>query len=344
MKVLFLTYSYKLVFQGTVFPLIITDAGIWVQPQSPYRLFIYGALFLALVYSLFLMQTKSLIKTRKLLKEKEQALALIEKQKVELESRDKDITDSLNYAQRIQEALLPSEEYFRKYFKDSFILLKPKDIVSGDFYWIGEKGDKVFIIAADCTGHGVPGALMSMIGIEIIEKTINVENIEKPSQILGVLNKGLERTFSREKNIGTIIRDGMDIGLCVVDRRKKKIEYSGAFFPLYLIRDNALIVFKDDKLIIGMNPENIPYTNHELDLQENDMFYIFSDGYVDQFGGSENKKFMYRRFRYLLMTINGFPVNDQKAILEDNIRTWMNGSAQVDDIMVIGFRPFEKKD
>ena len=161
---------------------------------------------------------------------------------------------------------------------------------------------------------------MSMIGIEIIEKTINVENIEKPSQILGVLNKGLEKTFSREKNIGTIIRDGMDIGLCVVDRKRNKIEYSGAFFPLYLIRDNALIELKDDKLIIGMNPTNIPYTNHEMDILEDDMFYIFSDGYVDQFGGSENKKFMYRRFRYLLMTIHSFPVNDQKAILEDNIK------------------------
>lgn len=318
-------------------------AGIWEQPQPLSRFFLYGALVLALVYVIFMAQTRSLIRTRKLLKEKEQALAQIERQKVELESRDKDITDSLNYAQRIQEALLPSEEYFRKYFRDSFIFLKPKDIVSGDFYWIGEKGDKVFIIAADCTGHGVPGALMSMIGIEIIEKTINVENIEKPSQILGVLNKGLEKTFSREKNIGTIIRDGMDIGLCVVDRKNKKIEYSGAFFPLYLIRDNTLIELKDDKLIIGMNPANIPYTNHELDLMENDMFYIFSDGYVDQFGGSENKKFMYRRFRYLLMTIHGFPVNDQKAILEDNIKNWMNGSAQIDDIMVIGFRPFEKK-
>ena len=318
-------------------------AGIWEQPQPLSRFFLYSALVLALVYVIFMAQTRSLIRTRKLLKEKEQALAQIERQKVELESRDKDITDSLNYAQRIQEALLPSEEYFRKYFRDSFIFLKPKDIVSGDFYWIGEKGDKVFIIAADCTGHGVPGALMSMIGIEIIEKTINVENIEKPSQILGVLNKGLEKTFSREKNIGTIIRDGMDIGLCVVDRKNKKIEYSGAFFPLYLIRDNTLIELKDDKLIIGMNPANIPYTNHELDLMENDMFYMFSDGYVDQFGGSENKKFMYRRFRYLLMTIHGFPVNDQKAILEDNIKNWMNGSAQIDDIMVIGFRPFEKK-
>jgi serine phosphatase RsbU (regulator of sigma subunit) len=143
-------------------------------------------------------QTRRLIKTRKLLKEKEQALDLIARQKFELEIRDKNITDSLNYAQRIQEALLPSEAYFRYHFEDSFIFFRPKAIVSGDFYWIGGKGDKVFIVAADCTGHGVPGALMSMIGMGIIEKTIDEDDIETPSQILAVLNKGLEKTFSRE--------------------------------------------------------------------------------------------------------------------------------------------------
>jgi serine phosphatase RsbU (regulator of sigma subunit) len=178
-----------------------------------------------------------------------------------------------------------------------------------------------------------------MIGREIIEKTINEDNIETPSQILAVLNKGLEKTFSREKNIGTIIRDGMDIGLCVIDKKQKKIVYAGAFFPLYLIRNNNLIEIKADKIIIGMNPEGISYTDHELDLMDDDIIYIFSDGYVDQFGGSENKKFMYRRFRYLLLTIHRFPVNDQKSILDENIKTWMGRNVQVDDIMVIGFRP-----
>ncbi|HPT21185.1 MAG TPA: SpoIIE family protein phosphatase [Bacteroidales bacterium] len=303
------------------------------------RLFLYGIITFALVYVIVMSQTRSLLKSKKLLKEKEHALDLIEKQKSELEMREKSITDSLVYAQRIQEARLPSETYFRKHFKDSFIFLKPKDIVSGDFYWIGEKNDKVFIVAADCTGHGVPGALMSMIGIEIIEKTINEDNIEDPSKILSILNKGLEKTFSREKNIGTIIKDGMDVGLCVIEKKRKKLNYSGAFFPLYLFRDNNLIETKGDKIIIGMNPEDKPYTNHELDLQEDDIFYFFSDGYVDQFGGSENKKFMYRRFRYLLLTIHRFTVDDQKAILEENIRTWMGNNAQVDDIMVIGFKP-----
>ena len=178
---------------------------------------------------------------RKLLNEKEDALGSKELQMASMELREKNITDSLIYAQRIQEAMLPSEEYFRKHFPESFIFFKPKDIISGDFYWIGERGDRIFVVAADCTGHGVPGALMSMIGLEIIEKAIVENNIETPSVILGALNEGLEKTFSREKNIGTIIRDGMDAGLCVVDKKSRKIIFAGAFFPLYLFRNNSQI-------------------------------------------------------------------------------------------------------
>jgi serine phosphatase RsbU (regulator of sigma subunit) len=336
------TYSYTHYSGFDLISAFVTDVSTIGSSGSPFRFILYGAIIIALVYWLVKSQTRMLIKTKSLLKEKEQALMLIEQQKVALELRDKNITDSLIYAQRIQEALLPSEEYFRSHFSDSFILFKPKDIVSGDFFWIGEKGNKVFVVAADCTGHGVPGALMSMIGLEIIEKTINEDNIELPSKILAILNKGLEKTFSREKNIGTIIRDGMDIGLCVIDKEKKKLNYAGAFFPLYLIRNESLIEIKGDKIIIGMNPDRVSYNDNEIDLKEDDILYIFSDGYVDQFGGSENKKFMYRRFRYLLLTIHHFPVNDQKAILDENIKTWIGRNEQVDDIMVIGFRPMAK--
>lgn len=308
-------------------------------PESPYRFILYAALVIALVILLVRLQARQLIRTGRLLREKEQALELAARQKIELEIRDKNLTDSLVYAQRIQEALLPSEDYFRKHFTDSFILFRPKDIVSGDFYWIGEKGDKIFVVAADCTGHGVPGALMSMIGHEIIENTINNDNVEIPSGILAVLNKGLEKTFSREKNIGTIIRDGMDIGLVIIEKKKRKLHYAGAFFPLYLIRDGSISEIKGDKIIIGMNPEGLPYTDHVTELEDNDIIYIFSDGYVDQFGGAENKKFMYRRFRYLLLNIHSFPFSDQKAILDENIRNWMGKNVQVDDMMVIGFRP-----
>lgn len=314
--------------------------AVMFSSQDSYRYLFYSFILLLVGYILVKGQTLRLFRVNKLLKEKDKALEQVALQKEELELREKNVTDSLIYAQRIQEALLPSEAYFRTHFEDSFILFKPKDIVSGDFYWIGEKNEKIFVVAADCTGHGVPGALMSMIGLDLIEKTINEDNIDLPSRILGVLNKGLEKTFSREKNIGTIIRDGMDIGLCVIDKRSRKMLYTGAFFPLYLIRNNSLIEIKGDKIIIGMNPDGLPYTDHEMDLNEDDIIYLFSDGYVDQFGGLENKKFMYRRFRYLLLNIHNYPMNDQKAILDENIRNWMGKNGQVDDITVIGFRPF----
>ena len=320
-----------------------TDGSFVNSSAYPYRVILYVGLVIILVYFFVKSQTRSLYKTKRLLKEKEQALDLIARQKIALELKDKDITDSLNYAQRIQEALLPSELYFRNHFEGSFIFFKPKNIVSGDFYWIGENEDKVFVVAADCTGHGIPGALLSMIGLEIIEKTINEDHIETPSKILAVLNKELEKTFSSEKNIGTIIHDGMDIGLSVVDKKRKILEYAGAFFPLYLIRNNNLIEIKGDKLIIGMNKEGFSYTDHVMDLMEGDIFYMFSDGYADQFGGSQNRKFMYRRFRYLLLTIHNFSFDDQKSILDENIKTWMGRNVQVDDIMVIGFRPLDSR-
>lgn len=306
------------------------------------RIVIFGLLFLVLSLFLFIILFKRLNLIKKLLADKEESLALIAKQKNDLEIREKSITDSLLYAQRIQEARLPSEDYFRIHFPSCFIFFKPKDIVSGDFYWMGEKGGWIFVVAADCTGHGVSGALMSMIGLEVIEKAISEDNIVNPSKILAALNLALEKTFSRKKNIGTIIRDGMDIGICAIDKERKKIIYSGAFFPLYLLRNNSLIQINADKIIIGLNPDRIPYTEHEIDIQEDDMIYLFSDGYVDQFGGKENKKFMYRRFRYLLLTIHRFDVADQKSILEENLRTWMGTNTQVDDVMIIGFKPLEK--
>jgi serine phosphatase RsbU (regulator of sigma subunit) len=307
--------------------------------NSLLHIIVYVALGIALVWLLIRSQTKSLIRTRKILNEMEIALSRIETQRADLENKNNSIMDSLIYAQRIQEALLPSEEYFRRHFKESFILYKPKDIISGDFYWIGEKENKIFIVAADCTGHGVPGALMSMIGHNLLDKIINVDNVHQPSKVLDILSRGLEKTFSREKNVGSIIRDGMDIGLCVVDKPKRRVEFAGAFFPLYIVRDNRLLDIKGDKYPLGMTPPDTLYTNNEIDLFENDMMYLFSDGYVDQFGGVENKKFMYRRFRYLLMNIHQFPVEDQKLILEENIRTWMGNVPQIDDILVMGFKP-----
>ena len=276
---------------------------------------------------------------RALLEEKNHALNMIENQNVVLKQKEKDITDSLIYAQRIQEARLPSEKYFRKHFPSSFIFLKPRDIVSGDFYLIGEKKQWIYIIAADCTGHGISGALMSMIGMEIIEKAMNECDITKPSKILSYIDESLEKIFSHEKSRGDVIMDGMDVGVCAINKQERKIIYSGALFPMYIISDNSLTQIKADKVIIGMNPDRLSYTDHEINIKENDVLYLFSDGYADQFGGAENKKFMYRRFRYLLLNIHKFNAEDQKLILEENLENWMGDSPQVDDIMVIGFKP-----
>jgi serine phosphatase RsbU (regulator of sigma subunit) len=339
---LFLTYYSGSAKTVSVIFAWIKRAG-FILSFDPFHRIIFLWILLGIIAVLFVVTLyKRIAFSRKLLEEKEQSLALIARQKIDLEIREKSITDSLLYAQRIQEAMLPSEDYFRNHFPSSFIFFKPKDIVSGDFYWIGEKGENIFVVAADCTGHGVSGALMSMIGMEIIEKAISEDNIETPSRILATLNKGLEKTFSRKKNIGTIIRDGMDVGLCVIDKKRRRITYSGAFFPLYLLRNNSLTQIKGDKIIIGMNPDMIPYTDHEIDIQEEDMFYLFSDGYADQFGGRDNKKFMYRRLRYLLLNIHKFDVRDQKSILDENLITWMGSNNQVDDMMIIGFKPLEK--
>ena len=336
-----ITYILCFNVQGKVFYLITDwlNLSLKLLDTTPFHLLLYASVIFSLALLIVKSQTRKLFKVNRILKEKEQACRAIEIQKTELEYKNKSITDSLIYAQRIQEALLPSEEYFRKYLVESFIFYRPRDIVSGDFYWIGDRNGKIYVVAADCTGHGVPGALMSMIGHDLLEKIINVDKIDKPSEVLNLMSESLEKTFSREKNPGDVIRDGMDIGLCIIDKKNRKIQFSGAFFPLYIIRDYRLIDLKGDRFTLGISSDEARFTNHEIDLQENDMMYLFSDGYVDQFGGTDSKKFMYRRFRYLLMTIHKFPVEDQKLILEENIKTWMGSSPQIDDMLVIGFKP-----
>ena len=302
---------------------------------------IYGfGIVIAIVASILIAILINRYKTvRSLLEEKNHAIKMTENQNIILKQKEKDITDSLIYAQRIQEARLPSEEYFRKHFPFSFVYFKPRDIVSGDFYLIGEKKQWTYIIAADCTGHGISGALMSMIGMEILEKALIECDITEPSKILAYINESLEKTFSREKSSGSTIMDGMDVGVCAINKQKKKAIYAGALFPMYIISDNSLTQIKGNKIIIGMNPERVPYTDYEIDIKENDILYLFSDGYADQFGGVDNKKFMYRRFRYLLLNIHKFNAEDQKMILEENLENWMGNLQQVDDIMVIGFKP-----
>lgn len=280
-------------------------------------------------------------RTNQILTEKDIASKKYEKQRQELALKNKNITSSIQYAKRIQEALLPSDDMFKKIFPDSFILFMPKDIVSGDFYWITEKNNKVFVSAVDCTGHGVPGAFMSLIGFKILENIIDDRGIEKPSEILNILSVGIENTFHKDED-DNLLKDGMDLSFCAIDLEKKQLEYAGAFNPLYLIRDNKLIETRADCFSIGLKDKQgkiNEYTNHSIPLKKNDMLYLFSDGYPDQFGGPKGKKFMYRRFRHLLLTIHKLPCKEQERFLHKSITEWKGNNNQVDDVLIIGIRP-----
>ncbi|MCK4664557.1 MAG: SpoIIE family protein phosphatase [Bacteroidales bacterium] len=263
----------------------------------------------------------------------------IVKQRDEIAEHQKHITDSIKYAKRIQTAILPPDDYINKNLPNSFILYLPKDIVSGDFYWMEKRESNVMIAAVDCTGHGVPGAFMSIVGNNQLNYAVNVKKARKPSDILNELNKGVTYSLRQKKGVSNV-KDGMDIALCTIDYENKKLQYAGAYNPLYFIRNNEFVKIKGDKFPIGaFIDENIQeYTNHDIDIQEGDIIYIFSDGYADQFGGPDSRKFMYKPFRELLIKIHNKPMDEQKEILEKVLSDWKGNETQVDDILVIGIK------
>jgi serine phosphatase RsbU (regulator of sigma subunit) len=304
-----------------------------------FRYLFYSVAVIAFVYIVVWGQTRSLYKANRLLKEKEDALRQIALQREELESKNRNITDSLVYAKKIQEALIPSQSFFEKHFRESFILFMPRDIVSGDFYYIREIKGKTWVVLADCTGHGVPGALMSMIGLQTIDRVVQSGEHSEPSEILNLLNREVDSVINREEGYSHGIKDGMDIAVCCIDRKNNKLGFSGAFLPLYMIRDGKLTETRGDKQFIGSRMTDSSYTNHVISMEDGDIYYLLSDGYSDQFGGPENKKFMNRRIRYLLVTIHNYKLSDQRDILEDNFNTWKGANHQIDDVLLIGFRP-----
>jgi ligand-binding sensor domain-containing protein/serine phosphatase RsbU (regulator of sigma subunit) len=260
-------------------------------------------------------------------------------QKEELSLKNKSITDSINYARRIQTAMLPPYRLFKSIFPSSFVLYMPKDIVSGDFYWINKLNDKIFVAAVDCTGHGVPGAFMSIIGFELFRKITNIEGLSRPSDILNRLNEDFHVIFKDVDNV--VLRDGMDVAFCSIDKKNMILEYAGAFNPLYLIRDNKINEIKGDRFAIGLDETNFKdqtFKNHLIPIQSDDIVYIFSDGFADQFGGPDGKKYKYRRFRHLLLNLHQLPMQKQHEILENNVMEWRGEQEQVDDILVIGIK------
>jgi len=263
----------------------------------------------------------------------------IERQKEEIEEQKKHIMDSIYYARRIQNAILPSFNMIDRHLKSYFIFYMPKDIVSGDFYWMHESDGLFMVSAVDCTGHGVPGAFMSIVGYNQLNFAVNVKKARTAATILDELNKGVVTTLNENKSDSSI-KDGMDMALCVFDFKAKRVEFAGANNPLIMVRNNSIVKYKGDRFPIGAFEGDSPqlFKNTEIDLIENDCLYISSDGYVDQFGGPENKKFMSKRFEDLLLEINNLSMTEQKEMLQKRLYDWKGENEQVDDILVIGIR------
>jgi serine phosphatase RsbU (regulator of sigma subunit) len=257
----------------------------------------------------------------------------------EIQAQKKHITDSIVYAKRIQNAILPPKNFIDKAVPNSFILYKPKDIVSGDFYWIDKSQGKSIVAAVDCTGHGVPGAFMSIIGSNQLEFAVHTKKVKTAAEILDSLNEGVELALRQESG-KTNIRDGMDIALCMIDYKTYEVEFAGAYNPMYLVRKGELISYKPDKNAIGSHGEypDKKYTNHEIKVEKDDMIYIFSDGYADQFGGPQGRKFMYSNFKDLLVRVSTLPIEEQQTIIDEEFEKWRGQEVQVDDILVIGIK------
>jgi serine phosphatase RsbU (regulator of sigma subunit)/HAMP domain-containing protein len=277
------------------------------------------------------LEQKVVERTAEVVKQKEE----IEKQNEKISELYTEVTDSIRYAKRLQEAILPPDDLVKKLLPNSFVLYKPKDIVSGDFYWMDEKNGKTYFSAVDCTGHGVPGAFMSIVGYNALNNALS--KCDTPAQILDYLNKEISQTLHRNSASGTT-KDGMDLSLCSFNPKTLELEYAGAFNPLYILRNNEVEQIKADKFPIGSYFDGQPqsYTNHTIQLQKGDYVYIFSDGYADQFGGPKGKKYMYKQFRDYLLELVGKKIDTQKNFLNNNIEHWKGSLEQVDDILVIG--------
>jgi serine phosphatase RsbU (regulator of sigma subunit) len=262
----------------------------------------------------------------------------LEKQNSIIEEKNKDITDSINYARRIQEAILPAKELKRQLFPESFILFQPRDIVSGDFYWFSEKNGKLLIAAVDCTGHGVPGAFMSMIGNAFLNEIVNEKEITKPAEILNQLRENVVDAL-KQSDAESENKDGMDIALCSFNSNFSSVEFAGAFNPLWLIRKGELKIFSPDKEPVGFqSATSTPFTNQSINLEKGDTIYIFSDGFADQFGGPKGKKFKYLQLQHALVSIQHQSMSEQENSLLKIFDGWKGNLEQVDDVLVIGIR------
>lgn len=299
---------------------------------------------LLLIYGIIKYRERQLIREKRILESRvKQRTREIEDQKVEIEAQrdeifeqNKEITSSIQYAKRIQQAVLPGKLMLEKTLPEHFILFKPRDIVSGDFYWVDQRNDRIVVCAADCTGHGVPGAFMSLLGLTFLNEIVNKDGILKANAILNRLRSYIKKAMTHKD---TQARDGMDLSLIVIDRQMNMLDFSGAYNPLVIVREGELLEYKADKMPIGRHEgEERTFTSHKIALREGDMIYMFSDGFPDQFGGDKGGKYKAKPFKRQLLALSSESTEMQEQILEKELRTWMGELEQVDDILVMGIR------
>lgn len=322
-----------------------------LERKSTQQFYLIISLILAGIIGVYIMYSLAQKKkTNKILNQKNEQIST--KNKI-IEEKNKDITDSLNYAKRIQTAILPEENLLLKYF-DSFVYYLPKDIVSGDFFWIKEAGNKLYFSVVDCTGHGVPGAFMSIIGFNSLNRIVEDLQLSETGSILDKLNELVIHSIRKQDKDGSSVRDGMDLSFCCIDLESKMLQFSGANNPLYVLRtvsndshnlpismtENGynLLEIKADKMAIGGAENSKKYQTHQVQLKQGDTIYLFSDGYADQFGGPKGKKFMYRRFKELILAIQEHPMSKQKEIFDTTMLNWKGDLDQIDDICVLGVK------
>ncbi len=264
-------------------------------------------------------------------------------QKSKIEEQNTEIRDSLRYASKIQVAIQPTNELLENTFEEHFVFYKPKDIVSGDFYFVQKVNDYILFTAADSTGHGVPGAFVSMLGISLLNQIIRDNKIFSANKVLNNLRDGVKLSLNQSGKRNEQ-KDGIDMALCALNKKTKVLQFAGAYNPLIIVRNGALVEYKGDRMPIGIHyKEKASFTNHEIQLQNGDQLYLYSDGFPDQIGGEKSRKYMSKKFKQLLLRISDEPMNEQKKLLESTFRNWRGDLSQVDDVVVLGVKIEDEK-
>jgi len=259
----------------------------------------------------------------------------IEEQKHIVEEKNKEIIDSISYAQRLQQAILPSAKFIHENLHENFILYKPKDIVAGDFYWMQKVGDWVLFAACDCTGHGVPGAMVSVVGANSLNRCVNEFKLIEPAKILDKLTQLVEETFSQSESE---VRDGMDMSLCALNTKTLELKWAGANNPIWYLKNAELKEIKGDKQPIGKYENRKPFTSHHLQMEKGDRIYLFTDGYADQFGGDKGKKFKYSQLKEMILHFGFSPLKEQHQKLDEIFENWRKNMEQTDDVCLWGVK------